>query len=1102
MTPSHFGKYQVTGKLGKGAMGEVFRAHDPVLGRDVAIKVLSSSASDERTAGLLREAQAAAHLNHPNIVTVHDFGREQDLAYMAMELLDGSDLRERIEKKETGEIEERLYVMSKVLDGMAFAHERGIIHRDLKPGNVRVLGDGQVKVLDFGLARRNAEARESGTIRGTPYYMAPEQVRSEAASERSDVFSLGAMFYELLTGRKPFPGASVPAVLYAVVHDEPLPLGPECPDGIAAVILKALRKDPLERFANAGEMRDALNDAWLQPGEEERAATALGLLPPDLDLGPPLASRPGFTDELRNALYEVDEYLDDRVPPLMVADSVVTVAGMPPADAALHVLGWAHRQMSRVDEETTVAEVLFFALHKLAMVGELNLADKPRLIADLRAAGGFLVEACAPADRDSFRDALARLGESSVAEMGLVQRIRAAATPRIAPATTAQRRLSLLEQRLRRDRQARGAAAEAARRRVTAQALSAAANEAHSAPQLVENLKRLRAVGVPSGAGQVFRSLGQELPDWALPKEALAEAEKGPLPSEVRAMRQIVALAEDPAEVASRYKHLVSAATDLFNQGNLGRSVRMLQLAASLTAEKKVEPGYAEPVLRRGHEGLDREVLRSYMENPDRHPQLQAVMSFFEAGLGVETLMDQLETEERRDRRRMALDLLVVHGEKARASARARLLASLETPTSDFARRNWIYLMRLVPRTSGEAVEPEIDALARFALPGSPGYVVREALLCLGQTKHPRSAQALAAILEAWEGEAERARESSPARVEAHATLDRIASALARQGDRGSWTALVEHGLSRRPDLGDTTARLSELGGQDLSPAADVVEALCADIREGLPRGVLGRLVGRGAVDLPALVSALAGTRTAEVKSTLQQVVKKCAGQEAERVAARVLESLASPPPAAVSGFSGELDRYGLGAVLHRLARGKAGGTLLLVSADGGGPASVGVAKGYVVSARHGHRRGLDAFYQLFERPFAGTYALEPSGSAPSGAALGEVPALVAEGIRRSAELGRAIAIVPDDAALEPTGQAPGTIDGEPDYELVVALWQKACSGVLVAAMEAEMAPDALRLYSPLAQWLEEGALRIAGPETPPDPPSEDPDDVEITPGS
>jgi len=1102
MTPQRFGKYQVTGRLGKGAMGEVFRAHDPVLGRDVAIKVLSAS-NDERTEALLREAQAAAQLNHPNIITVHDFGREQDLAFMAMELLDGSDLREKIEKKETGELEERLYVISKVLDGMAFAHERGIVHRDLKPGNVRVLADGQVKVLDFGLARRNADAGESGTIRGTPYYMAPEQVRSERATERSDVFSLGAMFYELLTGRKPFPGSSVPAVLYAVVHDEPQPLGQEIPPPVAAVIMRALRKDSGERFANAGEMRDALNEAWLAP--EEGAATVTELEVPVLDLGPSLSERADIPEGVRDALTQVNDYLDDRVPPLFAADSVVTLTGLAPADSAVHVLEWAQEQMRR-SPETPAAEVLFHALHKLLAPGELGLVDKAPLVAALKAMGTLLVAACPPADREIFRSAVDRLGEADLMESSLARRSQPApAEPQlsIGPVTGGRRRLTLFEQRLRRERFARGSTAESTRRRVVSQALVVAANEAGDAKELVDHLKRLRSVGVPSNAKQVFHSLGQELPDWALPKEALAEAEKAPLSDEVRAMRQIVALAEDPAEVASRYRHLVTAASELFNQGNLGRAVRMLQLAATLTAEKKVEPGYAEPVLRRGHEALDREMLRAYMEKPDRHPQLQAVMTFFEAGLGVETLMQQLETEERRDRRRMALDLLVVHGENARQAARARLLASVQTPASDFARRNWIYLLRLVPRSPGEAVEPEVDALARFAAPGNPGYVVREAVLCLGQTKHPRATQALVSVLDEWEAEAERRRENSPDRAEAHATLDRVAAALARQGDAGSWAALVEHGLSRRAELGDTVARLSELGSQDLSPAPDVVAALCADVREGLPRGVLGRLVGRGAVDLPALVEALAGTRTPAVTETLKLVVKRCSGQEPGRVATRVLQVLAAPPSPAVSGFSGELDRYGLGAVLHRLARSKSAGMLQLVSTDGGGPAWVGVSHGCVVSARYGHRRGLDAFHQLFERPFAGTYALDPAAGALTGSALGEVAPLVAEGIRRAAELRRSSAIVPDDLPLEPTGQAPGPVDGEPDYELVVALWQKACGGVTAEVMEAEMPQDALRIFTPLAQWLEEGALRLAGPELPPDPAAEEEgDDGQIVPGN
>ena len=521
----------------------------------------------------------------------------------------------------------------------------------------------------------------------------------------------------------------------------------------------------------------------------------------------------------------------------------------------------------------------------------------------------------------------------------------------------------------------------------------------------------------------------------------------------------------------------------------------MLQLAGRLAAEKKVQASFADPVVRKGHEALDPQRLRAYMEKPERHPQLQALMSFFDAGLGVETLLQQLETEERRERRRMILDLLVVHGERARAVVRARLVASVDKPASDFSRRNWVYLLRVVPRPGSERPEPEVDALARFAAPGSPPFLVKESLLCLAQTRHPRAAQALAAVLEAWEAEAEHSAEGSPARVEAHATLDKVAAALARQGTPAAWHELLDHGLSRRPELGDTVARLGELGSQDLSRAPDVVDALCTDLRDGLPRGVLGRLVGRAAVDLPALVAALGGTRTPAVKAVLAETVKRCSGQEAGRAAARVQEVSGATAAPGAAPPSGELARYGLTAILHRLALVRPTGTLQLVPADGTPPASIGIAQGRVVSARYGHRQGLEAFNQIFERPIEGTYALEPGGN-PKAATLGEISPLVREGIKRRAELQRHLAVVPEETPLEPTGEAPGTVE-DGDYDFIVVLWQKACAGVTAAAMEAALAPDAVRIYSPLAQWLEEGSLRPV-PSAEPPPPDDDADD-EVT---
>ncbi len=870
--------------------------------------------------------------------------------------------------------------------------------------------------------------------------------------------------------------------------------------------MRALSKAPDARYADAAEMQQALRVAWAggdvaaaPPGVPYTAADTT----PTRALGPAFSARPDTPAELRAALEEIEEYLADRVPPLMVADSVAALAEAPVEGAAAEIQGWAERQQA-VQPDLPLVDLLFHALHKLSVIGEFHLVEDEKVFGFLRAVGEALAEACPPgADRDRFRRALAHLGESEMVRTGPVEMMRHLAEPAPAElppvaATPGLRRLSLLEQRLRKEGIGQGPAAETARRRVVSQAIAAAATEARSEKELEDHLRRLRAAGVESGAQQVFRNLGQELADWAMPKDIVSDtADLGPA-NEVQAMKQIVSLPEDPIEVARRFRYLVSAATEQFNEGNLGRAVQMFELATKLAAEKKIEAGFMEPILKKGHEALEERKLRQYMDNPDRHAQLQAVMAFFEAGLGPATLLDQLETEERRDKRRLLLDLLVVHGETARALARARLEASLETPASDFGRRNWIYLLRLVPRPPGEKAEGEIDAVARLAAPGNPAFLVKEALTHLGQTRHPRVAEALVSLLGAWEAELEREDLDDAAREEGLAVLDRVASALARQGGPGGWRALVDHALSQRPELGETAHRLAELGTHDLSSSPEVVETLMGEIRASLPRGVLGRLVGRKDRDLPALLGALASTRTPAVRALLEEVQKRYHAQEPGRAAGRALEAPApAAGPAAAVGHSGELDAYGLPALLHRLAQGKATGTLNLLPKEGGGaPATVGFSHGRLVAARWGHREGAAALYQLFERPFPGSYAFDAVAVPPAGgSALPELPALVKEGVHRARELQRTSAVVPEELPLEATGAAPGTVVDEPDYDLIVALWEKACARVPVHKMEAELAADAFRIHRPLAQWLEEGALRIVAPPaaasgaaSPPDP--------------
>jgi eukaryotic-like serine/threonine-protein kinase len=258
------GKYDITAKIGQGAMGEVFKAHDPILNRFVAIKTMSAAigTDDELRKRFLREAQSAARLNHPNIITLFDFGEDQGKIYMAMELLEGSDLKDIIASQNVTSLEDKLGFMEQICDGLAFAHMQEVVHRDLKPANIHVQPNGQIKIMDFGLARLGtSEMTRTGMVMGTPHYMSPEQVKGKRADFRSDIFSLGAVFYELLTGHKPFDAESLHAVLFQVMEHQPEDVrhwSPEVPNILVQVVDRALAKDPEQRYAHAGEMREAL----------------------------------------------------------------------------------------------------------------------------------------------------------------------------------------------------------------------------------------------------------------------------------------------------------------------------------------------------------------------------------------------------------------------------------------------------------------------------------------------------------------------------------------------------------------------------------------------------------------------------------------------------------------------------------------------------------------------------------------------------------------------------------------------------------------------------------------------------------------------------
>ncbi|MGB9093001.1 MAG: serine/threonine-protein kinase [Gallionella sp.] len=260
------GRYRIQAELGRGAMGVVYKAHDPVLDRTVALKTIALDDTEqdreEYQARFFQEAKAAARLNHPALITIYDFGEENALAYMAMELLNGSELSERMGQASIP-VSEAVAIAEQVAEGLAFAHDSGVIHRDIKPSNVMLLPRGRVKIMDFGIARLKVSdiKTQLGMRLGTPKYMSPEQIGGNKLDHRTDIFSLGIVLYEMLTGVKLFKGDTLTQVMHNVANFEPPPPGqinPEVPPLLDLVVKRAMEKKPSARYASAWEMVDDL----------------------------------------------------------------------------------------------------------------------------------------------------------------------------------------------------------------------------------------------------------------------------------------------------------------------------------------------------------------------------------------------------------------------------------------------------------------------------------------------------------------------------------------------------------------------------------------------------------------------------------------------------------------------------------------------------------------------------------------------------------------------------------------------------------------------------------------------------------------------------
>lgn len=802
------------------------------------------------------------------------------------------------------------------------------------------------------------------------------------------------------------------------------------------------------------------------------------------------------------ALAELHLYLSDAIAPLVVTDSITILLVVQPSRVAQEILSWTTSQHRRLGGNVPVSDYLYHALRKLYVMGELNLVPKQAMDAYLESLQAYMLEFCPEEDRDLLRENLAHLGDvrSDLAAPVLSlhrnqggESALATGDPSSGVAKTtvhAERRFAQLVERLARLQIPAGVGPDQSGGRgdVLSQLVSVAARNSADSEEFQQYKESLRGAGMGSSMEDVFRSLGRRLPGWVLPAAAGAEATGATVTATAQAMQRIVTLEQDPREAARRFQELVQAAIEQHNQGSLARAVTMLDLAGLLLAEKKVDPAYVQTFREQAHEKLDPQRLRELAEDPGSHSLLRRVLGSFPA-LEPDGLLRALQTEEKREHRRLLLALLEVHGAPARALAAERLASSITSFGDRDAhfQRNLLHILRRIPRPNDVAIDLELQTAIRLSALGHPAILAKEAITYLGQSRDERAERALIGRVTEYEGALAKPGAAGPDPAEMVAVLDRAVFALARLGTPAAVRAVVNHGLKRLPQLGNTTARLAALAGVDLSGDTEVVGRLVEAIQGELPHRIFGFLLKKDDNLLLPLIEAVSSTSSPAVKNVLADIVQRFPGEGFAQAAAKVLAGTdvsgpqaPSTPSAPSASLSGDLELFGLPTLLQNLSQSGTSGTLIISDPVGEEIATVDLEGGKFRSCRAGPLHDEVALFQLIERPTPAsfTFLSRPESAPPSDPKLlRDLVPLFFEGTRRYDEFQQACALIPDYACLRATGTTPTPPPEEDDQALMRTLWQRTGSGAPALECEAGLAVDSYRARRILAHWVEEGSL-------------------------
>jgi hypothetical protein len=787
------------------------------------------------------------------------------------------------------------------------------------------------------------------------------------------------------------------------------------------------------------------------------------------------------------ALAEVQRYLHGEIPPDDAADSVATLMARPPETLMQHVAAWCEERVRQTNEP--VADYILNALKRIYITGELGLLDREAVANYLDRITTLALRICPAEDRQVLRDNITRMRLSGMAAL---QPTAKPAMPTLsnvplpAPvvdedAATA-KRFSLIVDRLQKEAISGGPQATPADSRTFSQLLTMAASQSQNSQQFNDYLKVIQPLA-GGKEGNVFVILGGAMPSWDI--NTLAPGHGAPAPAEVGAMEKIIDLAEDSTAAMHRFRELVIAAVQKFNDGALAAALWMLSVADDTISERKLDLPVVDRVRAEAVSAISPFQLRKYTDNRSRHAALKIALEFFPT-LKLEKILRDLRGEEKADRRRLLLGYAEAYGQSGRDAAVIELENELQRPDVDtYYLRNLIYILHRVTRDSNDSVDRELQALTAASEPGQNIYVIKEAATALGSIRTDGAAELLTRRLAEFEALLLKGDASYPA-GEAHKLLERITSSLARIGTSEALVAVVRHGMLSNPLLGDTRARLAPLAQHDLSFNEATVSVLTDALRSELPGKMLGRLLSKSQDGTVRLIEALSGTRSEAVETLLQKIATQFADQDIGRAAAAVVEKIAPPKPAAgaapaapAATFSGELEFFGLPSVLQSLADMSASGMLTLCNRQKQAVTKLIVLNGKFVNARTGSIRGADALYEALERPISGTFAFVPQPPELLKSELEPLTILplLLEGVRRHDELQRLIVVAPDAMSFTKGDVKPVRHPEEEDATLVRDVWIKLASGSTVAECEREIAIDAYRARRLIAHWLETGAL-------------------------